>query len=237
MDSILGALLVIGAVGIVALSIKRRDPWPALLLIAALLMLLPSALSIAFPRENPSVVRTGGALPMLMIICAAVPGLVLELVRARRVRFRAASVLLIGFLIGIVLALNANRVFAQYPEQYCPRAQNAYDIAQAMEEFVDEGNSYAQAWIVGYPHWVDSRAVGIWIGDIYFPNTVMGPEAVSQVDLGGEPGWFVLNVDDEPSLQVLRQQYPQGTITMYESSQCPEATAKQFVVFETQPQQ
>ena len=62
------SLLVAGVAAAVGLSLKARNPWPALVLAAGVVMLLPSALSIAFPRENPSVVRSGGALPMLMIV-------------------------------------------------------------------------------------------------------------------------------------------------------------------------
>jgi hypothetical protein len=176
-------------------------------------------------------------MPALLIVCAVVPGMLLTMARTqRRLLLRAAGVLVVGFVVGVVVPINANRVFAQYPEQYCPRAQNAYDIAQAMKAFLaEEGHTREHAWIVGYPHWVDSRAVGEWIGDINFPNTVMGPEEAAQVDLQGEPGWFVLNFNDKATLQALRAQYPQGVERVYQASQCPDALGKRFVVFVTQP--
>ncbi len=186
MDTVLGGLLVIGAAAALAVSVKHRDPWPALLLASGILMLIPSALSIAFPRENPSVVRTGGALPMLMIVCAIVPGRMLD-AAARSINSRQADgrrttgVRVVSAVIGLssvalvcvaVIALNASRVFVDYPSQYCPRAQNASDMAREMDDWVADGNPRANAYLVGYPHWVDSRAVGIWLGDITFPNTV-----------------------------------------------------------------
>ena len=233
MDALLGGLLVLGAAAAVALSVKRRTPWPALLLGAGVLMLIPSALSIAFPRENPSVVRTGGALPMLMIVCAIGPGLLLDALPTTGRQRIVAGALAYGLVAAICLAaiaVNYQRVFVDYPAQYCPRAQNASDIAREMNAWVAQGNDRRNAYIVGYPHWVDSRAVGVWIGDITFPNTVgrqVGRMDAAEVDLQGRPGWFALNIDDAESLRALQDRYPDGTMRVVAGSQC----GKQFVVF------
>lgn len=235
MDELLGGLLVTGAAAAVGLSIKQRAPWPALLLGAGVLMLIPSALSIAFPRENPSVVRTGGALPMLMIVCAIGPGLLLDALPAGRRRI-VADLLgygLVSVICLAVVAVNYQRVFVDYPAQYCPRAQNASDIAREMDAWVAQGNDRRNAYIVGYPHWVDSRAVGVWIGDITFPNTVgaqVGRLDAAAVDLGSRPGWFALNVNDAESLRALQARYPEGTTRLVAGSQCN----KPFVVFTTE---
>lgn len=233
LDAILGALLVVGAAACVGLSLRTGNPWPALTLGAGVLMLIPSALSIAFPGENPSVVRTGGALPALMVVCAAAPAIALELLRgAGRPRVYAgalAGTLALGLLVG---ALNWRRVFVDYPAQYCPRAQNASDIASELLAWEAAGGDRGAAWIVGYPHWVDSRAVGVWIGEITFPNTVMGPEAAAAVELGGRPGWFVLSRDDLPTLAALWARYPGGRERIVEGSRC---AGREFIVFETQP--
>jgi hypothetical protein len=232
MDLVLGSLLVVGAAGCLALSWRSRNPWPALTVLAGGLLLIPSALSIAFPGENPSVVRTGGALPALMLVCAAVPAMILELLRraGRPARLGAlAGVAALGLL---VVALNQRRVFVDYPAQYCPQAQNASDIARELLAWEAAGGERAAAWIVGYPHWVDSRAVGVWIGEIGFPNTVMGPDEVRAVELGGRPGWFVLNREDQAALRALYERYPAGQERLVEGSLCD---GREFVVFETQP--
>lgn len=233
LDVALGALLVVGAAACLVLSLRSGNPWPALTLAAGLLMLVPSALSIAFPGENPSVVRTGGALPALMVVCAAAPAMALELARAvRRPQVYAAALGGAAALALLVAGLNQRRVFVDYPAQYCPLAQNASDIGRELLAWEAAGGDRRAAWIVGYPHWVDSRAVGVWIGQITFPNTVIGPEAVAAVDLGGRPGWFVLNRDDLPALRALYQRYPAGQERLVEGSLC---AGRAFVVFETQP--
>ncbi len=240
MDVVLAGLLVVGAAGCLGLSWRTRNPWPALTLLAGGLMLMPSALSIAFPRENPSIVRTGGALPILMIVCAAAPGILLALLHEAARDGKAWQQQLVGGATGGVVALgllvaviNWQRVFVDYPAQYCPRAQNASDIAAELLVWEQTGGERSAAWLVGYPHWVDARAVGIWIGEINFPNVVMGAEEVARVDLGGRPGWFVLNREDLPVLQALFERYPDGHERLVEGSQC---AGRAFVVFETQPQ-
>ncbi len=234
MDALLGALLVAGAAACLALSRRSGNPWPALTLAAGLLMLVPSALSIAFPNENPSVVRTGGALPALMVVCAAAPALVLEQLRAAGPRRAYLGALAAVAILGLaVVGVNQRRVFVDYPAQYCPQAQNASDIARELLAWEAAGGDRRAAWIVGYPHWVDSRAVGVWIGEITFPNTVMGPDEVRAVDLGGRPGWFVLNREDLPSLRALYERYPNGQERLVEGSRC---AGRAFIVFETDPQ-
>lgn len=233
LDPLLGALLVAGATSSLALSWRTRNPWPALTLGAGLLMLVPSALSIAFPRENPSVVRTGGALPALMVVCAAGPAALLEQLRAlRRPRLYTVGLAGVLALALIVVGVNQRRVFVDYPAQYCPLAQNASDIGRELLDWEARGNSRRDAWIVGYPHWVDTRAVGVWIGEITFPNTVMGPEQVAGVDLAGRPGWFALNRDDLPALAALYARYPTGQERRVAGSLC---AGRDFIVFETRP--
>ncbi|NJM07005.1 glycosyltransferase family 39 protein [Candidatus Gracilibacteria bacterium] len=233
MDLALGALLVVGAAAAVAISLRTRNPWPFFVLCCGLLFLLPSALSLAFPAENPSVVRTGCALPLLMIVCALVPGSILDMVQ-RRFRSIVAvlgSVAVLGLCL-LIVGFNWQRVFVDYPAQYCPRAQNASDIADEMQAWAAKGNDMRNAWIVGFPHWVDTRAVGVWLGDINFPNTMMGAESLHLIDLRGQPGLFVMNINDVAMHETLKASFPQGRERIVEGSLC---AGREFVVFETLP--
>jgi hypothetical protein len=237
MDNLLGGLLVIGTVGALALSIKQHSIWPALILVCGILMLIPSALSLAFPRENPSVVRTGGAIPMLMIVCAILPGNLLFSQSNSRFHPRPALIFVATavtvLLCGAVTVVNYQRVFIDYPAAYCPRAQNASDIAHQMDVWVAEGHARSNAWLVGYPNWVDTRAVGIFIGDITFPNAVgasVGLQDAASVNLHGQTGWFALNENDTESLQSLQRKYPRGQVKLVTGLQCSE---KRFIVFTT----
>jgi hypothetical protein len=232
MDPVLGALLVVGAAAAIAVSVKRRDPWPAAVLAAGLLMLGPSAVNIAFPRENPSVGRAAGALPMLIIMCALVPGMLLDITRRYRLMLaRIVTPVVIVGLSGATIALNYDRVFVQYPAVYCESAQNASDIAREIRAFYDAGNPRSNAWIGSYPHWIDHRLVGIWLGDVAFSN--VAEEHGMQVSLGGEAGLFVLNVGDKETLSALSVRYPEGVARTVSGQQCPN---RQFVLFSVPPE-
>lgn len=229
MDEVLGGLLVIGVAGVITLSIRRKDPWPALILAAGILMLVPSAVAIAFPHENPSVLRTGGAIPMLMCVCAYIPGSLLD-----DKRWRSASGAFVTLVCAAVIVLNVSRVFVEYPASYCPRSQDASDIAHQMDLWVANGHDRNNAYVVGYPFGVDSRAVGVWLDNIYFKNTVgasIGSIDAAAVDLHGAAGWFALNSEDEDGLAHLQLRYPQGVAKMNIGTACRE---QRFVTFETQ---
>ncbi len=228
MDEVLGGLLVIGAAGVIALSIKKRDPWPVVMLSAGFIMLLPSAIAIAFPHENPSVLRTGGAIPLLMCVCAYIPGSLLD---DRKWVLPGGA--LVAVVCVAVVGLNISRVFVEYPASYCPRSQNASDIGNEMNAWISSGHNRNNAYVVGYPYWVDSRAVGVWIGDINFSNTVgagIGAIDAAAVDLHEQPGWFALNEDDKESVSRLQARYPDGIAQVITGSLCSE---KHFVVFTT----
>ncbi|MBX7213001.1 MAG: glycosyltransferase family 39 protein [Thermoflexales bacterium] len=228
LDGVLGVLLVVGCVLTVVHSQRRRDPLPALTLLAGALMLLPSALALAFPAENPSLVRTGGALPMLMTVCAApwaaAPG-------SRREPARLAPVA--GALIAVaVIALNAQRVFVDYPAAYCPRAQNASDVAAEFERFIASGGRADNAFMVGYPHWIDYRAVGAWLGDprgvaVYGTQVSLKDPATAPVT--ADRALWALNVNDQVSLAALAARYPAGALRQVPGSHCG---GKDFLIFE-----
>jgi 4-amino-4-deoxy-L-arabinose transferase-like glycosyltransferase len=232
LDAWLGALLPIGVAGALVTAWRRRQILPLLLVAAALLLILPSALSIAFPGENPSVVRTGGALPVIMLLCALIPGMLLDSAARLAAQWQRLLVTLaVLVLIVPIIGANYERVFVTYPEQYCSRAQNASDIAQEMQAWAARGQDLRRAWVIGYPHWVDTRAVGVWVGDIAFANTVMGAEALARTPIA-EPAWFALNRYDLPALRVLQERFPQGYSRIVPGSLCD---GREFVVFETAP--
>ena len=226
-DIVLAGLIVIGATGALVASVRSRDPWPAVILGAGILMLMPSALSIAFPKENPSLVRTSGAIPMIMTICAVAPGMLIEQARQRQTWLRAATIALVGLMAVAIVAINYQRAFVEYRVKYCQNVQNSADISGEMQAFIDAGNPRENVWLVGYDNWVDYRAVGIGIGDFHFQNRVVGPSAATAVDLHGRPALFALNRADNATLVALAKKYPMGSARVVPIADCPE---KNFVL-------
>lgn len=219
-DPLLAGLIVIGAIACVAISVRQRDPWPLLLLGSGVLMLIPSALSIAFPRENPSLVRTGGAIPMAMIICAIIPGILLERVRHSPIWLRAVTIMCVTMVSVAVVAINRERVFVDYPVSYCENVYHTADVTNDMRAFIQAGNPRENTWFVAKNGWVDYRAVGIELGEFPYKHVAVGPQSATDVDLRGQPGLFAMHPSDTATLYALMQKYPQSSLQIKKVSDC-----------------
>src|SRR5204863_7871817 len=70
LDMISGALFLCGVVYLLLRLVLRRDRVAGALLLLVPFLILASTLSLAFPDENPSVVRAGAAIPVVYLIVA-----------------------------------------------------------------------------------------------------------------------------------------------------------------------
>jgi hypothetical protein len=253
LDPLLGALFTLGLVIVVWRGARLRDPIPPLLLMTGVILLLPSALSLAYPAENPSAVRTGGAIPAVMVITALPISLAIE--RGRRDRAerrrpignrqvvlqngRAVLLVLCALALGIaVTVVNHRRYFVDYWDQYLQVAQNTTEVASAIHGFVESGGDPANAWIIAWPYWIDTRGVGIEMGDPPWNNVILAPEELdAHVDRiqplpalisdGQLPRFYVLHPEDTRSLQQLHSLFPDGWSSLYFS----ERPGRSFVLF------
>jgi len=243
LDPLLGGLLILGLVVVLWRSMRWRDPIAPLLLIAGVILLLPSALSLAYPIENPSVVRIGGAIPAVMIIAALPLGLgserdALSLKMAwRRGQHtpsstrqtiqqygrRTLSVLGPLALAIAVTTINYRRYFVDYWNQYQRNALNTTEIASAIAGFIESGGDPDNAWIIAWPYWIDTRGVGIELGDPPWNNVILKTEELDEHARSlapgtgdgdnagaGQPRFYVLHPADSMTLQRLRTLFPAG---------------------------
>jgi hypothetical protein len=241
LDPLLGGLLILGLVVLFWRALRLRDPLSPLLLIAGVILLLPSALSLAYPVENPSVVRAGGAIPVVMIIAALPVGLGwrhgLLALRAEspgerpgprgsaNVRLRNWQRLLMitsALALAIaVIAVNHQRYFHNYREQYRLNALNTTEIAAAIRGFVESGGDASNAWIIAWPYWIDTRGVGIELGDPPWNNVILEAEELEeqasavQGAIDARPRFYVLHPQDAESLEQLRSLFPRGWPSLY----------------------
>jgi hypothetical protein len=220
LDPTLGALFVLGLLVLLWRGLRQRDVWSLSLLAAGGLLLLPSALSLAFPSENPSAMRASGAIPVVMV-CAAVPiGLGLETAwKQARGRQRAWAVVA-ALLVGVsALVFNGQRIFVDYARQYDQETTNTTEIAAVMRDFVRGGGDLYNAYVVkGYPYWLDTRGVGIELGQFGWDNDLM---VIEQADLHvdqGRPRLYVLRAaESAEDLAYLQRLFPSGQTTAYPS--------------------
>jgi 4-amino-4-deoxy-L-arabinose transferase-like glycosyltransferase len=229
------ALDVVGAVlfyfGIVLLGIRyaRHRHWEdAFLLISVPLLMMPSILSLAFPSENPSLNRTAGAIiPVFLIMAMALDGLLAGF-EARmgkywgtRLGWGVAALLLL-----VSMDANHRLVFEDYFEQFQASSWNTSEIGQVVRNFADTIGTENTAWVVPWPHWVDTRLVGINAGVPRRDYALSRDRLQESLGLSGTK-MFILNKEDLESLDILRVMYPTGSFSLYES----EVPTKDFLVF------
>jgi len=232
LDLISGGLLILGVAYILARLVLRRDWLAGLWLILIPVLMLPSTLSLAFPNENPSVVRTAGVMPVIFVLAAYPLWLLVKhwQVRWPGGRGKWAGVLAAGVVAAAAGAMNQQAYFVDYPAQYLGAAQNASEIGVVIHDFARTIGSYDTVYVRPYPYWVDTRAVGMYAQG-GTPSPDFGREfAIQYADLAGLPGdprpkLIILNRldtqsrpdSDPPTLPELRRLFPSGTLSLYHS--------------------
>ncbi|MEL6525799.1 MAG: hypothetical protein AAFQ07_08830, partial [Chloroflexota bacterium] len=163
MDTVSATLLIVGLVTWLSFSLQRREIAYFLVPIIAFTLLLPSALSIAFPGENPSHTRTSGALPLIYLMTAFPLALVVE--RLLDASNKRAGQLVAGVLcvtlVGSSFQSNTHLYFDVYPETYEASFDPYSDAGDYLYGYILRGGTYGNAFLVGYEHWWSHRAVGL----------------------------------------------------------------------------
>ncbi|MDX1994422.1 MAG: glycosyltransferase family 39 protein [bacterium] len=232
MDAFTGSLLIIGLAAWLALIFRTRDPVFVLVPLMLLVMLLPSALSIAQPIENPSATRTSGSLPPAYLL-AAFPLVLLATNTRRQLRGQGGLLAAGGFSAAVVLlalALNWRVYFGPFRESYINSSLPYSDAGQILRSFADEPNgAYGNAFMIAYDFWWDHTIVGMEAGLFHWQNGV-----VYRSDIPNEidEAWrcrsadylnaldsdsdllFFYNLRDDETEALLRSWFPQGTVTV-----------------------
>ncbi len=225
LDMFVGGLFILGLAAWLVRIIRRRDVVDVLVPLMLFIMLLPSALSIAYPVENPSATRTSGALPVTYLIAAYPLALMLQTVwrlTSQRVLAAIISVMMVGAVMVVSFQQNARTYFQRYHENYL-KSSLPYDQAGGeLRAFNADVGSAGNSFMIAYPYWWDHRALGLEAGLVDYPNGV--------VELDDLPGFmyeallragrynfnpeadilFFLSVDDVETLGQLQEWFPSG---------------------------
>ena len=218
LDLVSAALLLPGVALILARYIRQRDWRDILLIISIPMLMLPSILSISFPGENPSLNRTNAALiPIIIVIALFLDGVMSSLERTwQGLKGAAAAWSLAIMLIAFSCWQNFDLVFRQYDQQYRSFILNSTGMGNIVRDFLDNGNTMEQVFVLEYPHWVDSRLVAIAAGHPEI-DPVFKREFLFDTLYTAPPLMFLLNQDDSASLEILTLLYPQGILSRYTS--------------------
>ncbi|MCY4072710.1 MAG: hypothetical protein OXG60_15555 [Chloroflexi bacterium] len=231
MDTLSGAFLILGAAAWLARMIKSRDPVVWFMPVVILVMLMPTALSLAHPEANPSNSRALGTVPVVYLF-AALPVAMIAVRLKCMIKGGKGMMVAIVFGVGVVLVANH-----QNSETYFDRYANAYlgpsfphsEAGRIVQGFANSDGAIGNAWSLGFPYWWDYRALGIEAGYPLWPNDMYPLENLPQIlryalqrkgELRLDPNrdlLFLFNPADEQAWQRLREWFPQGRATTVQS--------------------
>ena len=228
LDVITAALYFIGLVLVIVRYIRKRDWVDLFLLVSIPLLMMPSILSLAFPEENPSLNRSGAAyIPIFIIAAIGLESLLASLwARVSSMAGRIAIVGLAGALLGISANLNYDLVFHQYDEQFMSGAWNTSQIGRVIRGFAESTGDPDHAYVIPYPHWVDTRLVGINAGYPLKDYALWADQMETTVEVDA-PKLFIVKPEDQVALEKLRQLYPQAREFLYDSGR----DGKDFLIY------
>jgi hypothetical protein len=167
------------------------------LLVSIPLLMMPSILSLAYPGENPSLNRTAGAVvPVFVVIGFAFMALIRSLKRSVRGNVGQAVLVLVVILLLVWSgANNYDLVFNQYYSIYRASSWNTSEIGRVAALFIETLGEPETTYVVGYPHWVDSRLVAIISGHPGLDFALL-PQQISDTRDDPRSKMFFLSVQD-----------------------------------------
>jgi hypothetical protein len=213
LDWVTGGLFHLGIGMMVVRYVKKRSWIDVFLLVSIPLLQLPSTLSIAFPNENPATNRAAGAF-IPAFIAAGVPLAFLTSWAANQ--FQAKRAWLIGFASAAGLFMlaafnNYELVFREYQQLFRRSAWNTSEAGHIVRSFAESIGDYDKAHVVAFPHWMDTRLVGIQAGKPG-KDYAIWPESFSTIATETDAQLFILNPRDTEALALLQEMFPNGVV-------------------------
>ncbi|MEA3326484.1 MAG: glycosyltransferase family 39 protein [Chloroflexota bacterium] len=232
LDVVSSGLYFLGIAGLLIRYIRKRNWTDMFLLVSIPMLLMPSILSLAYPGENPCLNRTAGAVvPVFVVIGLALESSLRALWERLQGRIGKAAVVIIAVVLVTWSGLNNyDLVFNQYYNIYRVSSWNTSEIGHLAALFIDSLGSTETTYVVGYPHWVDSRLVAINAGHAGLDFAIL-PDQIPQTSENPNPKMFFLNVNDADNMQLLLETFPKGVFWQYDS----EVENKDFMVFFVPP--
>ncbi len=217
---IVSAVFLLFGMGISAWrAIKQRSWVYAILLVSIPLFMLPSILSLAFPDENPSLNRSGAAIiPVFIIAAIGMEAMFTGLIRGMKSSLgKGLGYAFIGVILLITLSQNYDLIFRQYKNQFDGGAWNTSQMGAVIRDFAESPGTYETAYVGPYPHWVDTRLVGINAG-VPLKDYALWPENFPETLNEPRAKLFILRSDDSADLALLMQFYPDAAVYLYDQT-------------------
>lgn len=219
LDVVSAVLYFMGLILMVFRWLRSRRWQDLFLLVSIPILMLPSILALAFPEENPSLSRAGGALIPIYLLCAITLETMLSSLWKRSSHlFGKMLVVLLGLgLLGYSASQNYDLALVQYPDQYKRATWNTMQMGEVARDFIALNGQPDNVWVVGVPHWVDTRLVALsagYVGKDYaiWPQDI---ESTTLDRIGSK--LFIVKFDDVIGMDTLKDVYPKGYAVLHTS--------------------
>ena len=221
LDLVSAALYLLGVVTLIYAWLRQRAWQYLVLLLSIPVFMLPSMLALAFPLENPSLSRAGGAvIPILIAAAIALETLLSSLWRAAKSGGSKALIILFGTTLLILSAAqNYDLVFHQYRLQYQNATWNTRQMGEIARNYVDSIGDPDSVFVLAVPHWVDTRLVAMNAGYLERDFAIWADDLESTTYLSG-PKMFFVKANDTEGMNRLIQLYPNG-FSQFHTSPAP----------------
>jgi len=228
LDFISAGFLFVGVISLIY-KIKKQRSWEAsVLLVSIPVLMMPSILSLAFPGENPSLNRSAGALVPIFVV-VGIGFLIFSKAIINSFSKRISRI--ISGSIGVVIVLismknNYHIVFKEYKEQFDKNAWNSSEIGNVIKKFVQSGENPDLAFVIPYPHWVDTRLVGFNAG---YPEKdfALWREELSGTKKESGDKLYIIKPEDSITLSVMDRYFPDGETAIFYSK----IPGKEFIIY------
>ena len=169
-------------------------------------------------------------MPVFLVVAISLDGLMSAL--EKRVPSKTGDILSWGlaiFLIFLSALDNYDLAFNQYQRAYELSSWNTSEMGEVVYAFGAMYGSTETAYVVPYPYWVDTRLVGVNAGDPT-RDYAIPPDQIPATLNDPRPKMFLVNPEDQTNLDLLRQLFPLGNLSTYESQ-----VGKDFYVYVVPP--
>lgn len=228
LDTVTAVLFFTGCVLLLVRYLRKRHWLDLIMLLLVPLLMMTSILSLAFPDENPSLNRSGAAIiPVFIIAAFGFDAIVRTFLRRITARGAKAGIYLSTAVVLLIIVLSNYRlVFNTYSQQYNRSAWNTSQIGQVISDFAGAEGSLDTAYVIPYPHWVDTRLVGIQAGNPGKDYALWGDQFETTL---AEPRvkLFIFYPPDGDTANKLESLYPSGSLYQYDSG----LEGKDFMMF------
>lgn len=227
LDPYAGTFFILGLGVVIGRALRRGDPTEYLLPLGILLLVLPSALSIAFTIEVPSATRASGALPFVYLVAGAGMAFVVYAIARGFPAGIARRVVYIGAIVPLLLGafVSNERYFVEVQKDYRVSTYPYRQVGGILRAFIDSTGAPGNAFMIAFPYWWDHRAIAIEANEIDWNNGILRETMIPNIlnfmrANYGTPYefrpdrqvMFFINPNDLTVVEELEEVFPNGSV-------------------------